>query len=322
MKKVPGFLTKLLLTMGLAWNAHADFPENDVSIIIPYSSGGGFDTAVRSFAPHFADHLGTGVTVLPRNLPGGGGQRGTTTLYRAEPDGYTLGIINLPGFALPRILGEPAEYDLREMSWIGRIESQDYVLLASGSSDINTIEDLQKQDEISFTSTGYGSTVLAATQIAASALGLQEKNPIYLTGYSGTSDALVALVRGDGNAAMAPISSASKYVQSGDLRALAVTGESSPFDDVPTFAEAGYSELTPLNLQRALAGPPNMDEKRLEQLRQAFTKAVNDPDFKAAAERARMDLAPLNGEEAAEEVNESFEFYEKYKALLSNPNAF
>lgn len=127
--------------MGLSFNAHA-FPDEDVSIVIPYSPGGGFDRAVRAFAPQFGEHLGADVTVLPRNVPGAGGRRGTSMVYRADPDGYTLGVINLPGFALPRILGEPAEYDLREMSWIGRLEAQTYVLLVSGSSDINSVEDL------------------------------------------------------------------------------------------------------------------------------------------------------------------------------------
>lgn len=321
MKTGLGFIAILLLSMGLSLNVHAAFPEENITIVIPYSPGGGFDTTVRAFAPYFADHLGSDITVLPRNMPGAGGRRGTTMVYRADPDGYTLGIINLPGFALPRILDKPAEYDLRKMSWIGRIEAQHYVLLSSGSSDIESIEDLKNQDEITFTSTGYGSTILATTQIVASALGLQEKNPIFLAGYSGTSDSLVALVRGDGNAALAPVSTASKYVQSGDLRALSVSGESSPFEGVPTFAEAGYPELTPLSLQRALAGPAGMDAKALEKLRTAFTETVNDPEFKKAAEKARMDVSPLSGEEAAQEVRKSFDFYEKFKTDLSNPNA-
>jgi tripartite-type tricarboxylate transporter receptor subunit TctC len=308
------------LLIGFSINAHA-FPEADISIVIPYSPGGGFDSAVRAFGPHFAKQLGKNVTVLPRNVPGAGGRRGTTTVYRAKPDGYTLGIVNLPGFALPRVLGEPAEYDLREMSWIGRIESQDYVLLVAASSSINSIADLQKQKEITFTSTGYGSTILAASQIVANALGLKAKNPIYLTGYAGTSDSLVALLRGDGNVTIAPVSSATKYIQSGDLKALAVSGEVSELKGVPTFAKAGFPELTPLNLQRSIAGPPGMDGALLKRLRDAFNKTMADPEFLAAAQKARMDVAPLNGEKAAAEVKVSFEFYEKFKADLSNPNA-
>jgi tripartite-type tricarboxylate transporter receptor subunit TctC len=321
MKLKTKILSLLFLALGLSINAHAEYPEEDVSIVIPYSPGGGFDRAVRAFAPHFQEHLGGDVTVLPRNVPGAGGRRGTTAVYRADPDGYTLGIINLPGFALPRILGKPAEYDLREMSWIGRLEAQNYVLLVASDSDIKTIEDLKQLDEITFTSTGYGSTVLAATQIIASGLGLQKKDPIYLAGYSGTSDSLVALVRGDGNVGMAPISSAAKYIQAGDLRAVAVTGESSPWEGVPTFAEAGYPELMALNLQRALAGPPGMSDELLETLRAAFVKTVNDPEFLKAAEKARMDVSPLDGEAMAEAVREAFEFYEKFKADLRNPNA-
>jgi tripartite-type tricarboxylate transporter receptor subunit TctC len=310
----------LMLMMGFSISAHA-FPEEDMTIVIPYSPGGGFDRVVRAFAPHFADALGESVTILPRNLPGGGGRRGTSTVYRADPDGYALGIMNLPGFALPRILGEPAEYDLREMSWIGRIESQNYVLLSSGSSSIDTIEDLKNQEDITFTSTGYGSTVLAASQIVASALGLQEKNPVYLTGYAGTADSLVALVRGDGNVALAPISSASKYIEAGDLKAIAVSGETSTLEGVPTFAEAGYPELTPLSLQRAIAGPPGIEPEVLETLRTAFMEAISTPGFQEAAEKARMDIAPLSGAEMEKVLKESFEFYEKFKTDLGNPNA-
>lgn len=308
------------LIAAFSLNAQA-FPENDVAIVIPYGPGGGFDRAVRAFAPYFGEHLDNNVTVLPSNVPGAGGRRGTTSVYRAKPDGYTLGIINLPGFALPRILGEPAEYDLREMSWIGRLESQDYVLLTSLSSGIESLEELKEAKEITFTSTGYGSTVLAAIQIVASSLGLQEKAPVYLTGYSGTSDALVALIRGDGNVTLAPISSAAKYVESGDVKPLAVSGERHVFEGIPTFSEAGYPELAALNLQRSIAGPPGMDPELLNFLREVFTEAINDPDFKATAEKARMDLAPLNGEETAQEVNESFSFYKKFKADLNNPNA-
>ena len=309
-----------VLAMALAAPAHA-FPDADISIVIPYGPGGGFDSAVRAFAPYFAKHLGKGVTVLPSNVPGAGGQRGTNTVYRAKPDGYTLGIINLPGFALPRVLGEPTEYDLLKMSWIGRIESQDYVLLTAASSKINSIADLQKQKDITFTSTGYGSTLLAASQIVSSALGLQAKKPIYLAGYAGTSDQLVALVRGDGNVSVAPVSTAAKYLQSGDLKALAVSGEGSGLTGVPTFAAAGFPELMALNVQRSIAGPPGMDAALLKRLRDAFNQTMVDPEFLATAKKARMDVMPLNGEKAAAEVKISFDFYEKFKTDLKNPNA-
>ena len=78
--------------------------------------------------------------MLPQNMPGTGGRRGAASVYRADPDGYTLGLLNLPGLVLPSILGEKVDYELRQMSWIGRIESQEFLLLVQAESDIHSID--------------------------------------------------------------------------------------------------------------------------------------------------------------------------------------
>jgi tripartite-type tricarboxylate transporter receptor subunit TctC len=312
----------LILLVGCSGNTGGEFPQDNISIVIPYGPGGGFDTAVRVFAPYFAAQLGEDVNVLPQNMPGTGGRRGTASIFRSQPDGYTIGILNLPGLVLPSILGEKVDYELKQMSWIGRIESQDYVLLVQESSDIRSIEDFQAQESITFVSIGYGTTVLAAIQIAAEQLGLMDKDLKFLTGYSGTSDQLVALVRGDGNATISPISTAVQYVRAGNLRPLAVTGNSrnSNFPDTQTFAELGFPVLTNLNVQRSLAGPPNMDTVVLSKLREAFLRVMEDPEFLAAAGQAQMDVAPLNGDLAAAEIDSNFSYYENFKTNLSNPN--
>jgi tripartite-type tricarboxylate transporter receptor subunit TctC len=292
-----------------------------VTIVIPYRPGGGFDRAVRAFAPYFARELGTGVNVLPENLPGAGGRRAAAKVYRARPDGRTLGIFNLPGFVLPEILGEPVDYDLRELSWIGRIEAQRYVLLVAGDSDMRTLDDVRSAAEITFLSTGYGSSVLAAMQIAAEELGLADPEPTYLTGYPGTADYLVGLVRGDGNLAIAPVSSALKYIESGDLKPLAISGGDSNIDGVPTFADLGYPDLMPLDVQRSFAGPPGMDPALLDKLRAAFMRAVGSPGFLETAATARLELSPLDGAATAATVAGNFTFYEAFRTNLGNPNA-
>lgn len=319
--KMKALLSTLALSFAIGGAAHAqDYPGGNISIVVPYGTGGGFDTAVRTFAPYFADELGSNTNVITENVSGAGGQRGAAEVYRANPDGRKLGIFNLPGFALPAILGEELNYDLQELSWIGRLESQDYVLLVNANSDIHNLDDLMAQDEIVITSTGYGSTVLAGLQITMAALGLEDRDPIYLSGYPSTSDQLVGLVRGDGNVSMAPHSSSASYIRSGDLRPIASSGTSSPYDGVQTFEEAGYPELTPLNLQRSIAGPPGISEDRLQILREAFARAVENPDFLADAERVGMDIAPLDGDDTAAEVNTSFDFYERFSTSLGNPN--
>ena len=312
----------LLALVACAPPADEGLDNSTISIVVPYRPGGGFDRTVRTFAPFFARQVGSGVNVIPENVPGAGGQRGATTVYRAKPDGRTLGIFNMPGFVLPEVLGEKVDYDLRKLSWIGRLESQYYVLLVAGESELRSLEDVRMLEDVTIVATGYGSTALAASQIAAESLDLADDEPIFLAGYAGTADYLVALIRGDGNVALAPVSSALKYIESGDLRAIAVAGAESTLEGIPTFAELGYPQLTPLDIQRSIAGPPGMDPALLEQLRAAFARAAADPGFVEAARNARLDLSPLDGAATAAEVAQSFSFYEAFRTNLANPNAF
>lgn len=318
--KIKTTLLSALAGVAIMTGAQAEInPSDTVSIIVPYGPGGGFDRAVRGFAPYFSEALG-GANVITENIPGAGGQRGSTVVARADADGLTLGIFNLPGFALPAILGEEVGYDLRELSWIGRLEADDYVLIVEADSDIQSLDDLIALDDLIITSTGYGSTVLAALQITANQLGLSEKDPIYLSGYGGTTDAIVGLIRGDGQVSMAPVSSVLSYLDSGDVRALAMSGTESLFEGVPTFAEAGYPGLTPLNLQRSIAGPAGIDNATLEQLRSAFMDVVQNEDYLEYARSIGMNMSPMTGAETAGDISSSFEFYERFSTSLENPN--
>jgi len=304
--------------------APADRPAptvESISIVIPYRAGGGFDRTVRLFAPFFERHLGGEIQVIPENAPGAGGRLGAAKVYRARPDGSVLGIFNLPGFVLPEVLGEEVDYDLRRLSWIGRIESENYALLVAAQSPLRSLEDLRSADELTFLSTGYGSTILAASQIVADRLGNTTAEPVFLTGYTGTAESLVGLIRGDGNLAIAPIESALRYIESGDLRALAVTGETSSLTGVATFDALGYPDLTPLNVQRSIAGPPGIAPEFLEVLRRAFADAVSDPEFQTLASNAGMTLDPTTGADVVAEVEASFSYYERFKSDLGNPGA-
>ena len=316
-----GLITVVLLSLvGCGPAGEATLDNATISIVIPYRPGGGFDRTVRAFAPYFAKQIGPGVTVLPENVPGAGGRRGAARVFRARPDGTTLGIFNLPGIVIPEVLGEKVDYDLLALSWIGRIESQNYVLLISATSGIGSLANLQATEDIVFLSTGYGSTVLAASQIIAERIGLADDDPTYVVGYTGTADSQVGLIRGDGNVTLAPMSSAITYIEAGDLLPLAVTGKTSSIAGVPTFDELGFPELASLGLQRSLAGPPGMDPALLQTLRAAFLRAMADPDFIATAGSVRLDLSPLDGDAAAVEVAQSFAYYEKFKTNLANPH--
>ena len=127
-----------------AGTASAAFPEKNITFIIPYGPGGGFDTYVRKIAPVMAKHLGGKVNVVPKNVAGAGGRKALNVLYRAKPDGYNIAVFNMPGMLLDKILGKKQSYDIDKFTWLGRIAQSKYVLTVGKKSPYQDIKSLQK----------------------------------------------------------------------------------------------------------------------------------------------------------------------------------
>ena len=111
----------------------AAFPTKPINFIIPYAPGGGFDVYVRLIGPVMEKYLPNKVSIVPVNIAAGGGSRGVAQLYRSKPDGYTIGILNIPGmFILQQQQGTGA-YDLSKFSWIGTMgEGERYAISVGG----------------------------------------------------------------------------------------------------------------------------------------------------------------------------------------------
>src|SRR5580704_11658764 len=104
----------------------ADFPDHDITFIIPNQVGGGFDAYVRAIAPAMEKHFGNKINVVPLNVPAGGGAKGVNQLYRARPDGYTVGILNIPGLFILQERG--GGYDLNRFTWLAGLGRDPYAL--------------------------------------------------------------------------------------------------------------------------------------------------------------------------------------------------
>ncbi|MGH8669027.1 MAG: tripartite tricarboxylate transporter substrate binding protein [Burkholderiales bacterium] len=292
----------------------ADFPQKNIEFIIPFGPGGGFDRTVRAIAPFMEKQFGGRISVLPRNVPGAGGKKGMATLYRARPDGYTISIANIPGAAIPGLTGEPVEYDIDKLTWIARLATEEYVLAVQAKSAIRSLEDLRKLGRpVKMPSTDFGSTAYAGMAI----FGEMLKFPIqHLTGYKGTNDYIVAVVRGDGDATTGPVSTMQKFIQSGDMRALFTTEEKSTLNGVPTIAELGHPELTGLGVDRFVVGPPGLPPAITKALSDAMAKAVQDPELQAIAQKSNQPFAFLPADKAKANADHSLALYGKYKASI------
>ena len=293
------------------------FPEKNITFIIPFSPGGGFDTYVRMISPYVEKYLPKKVNVVPTNMPGAGGRKGLTAGYRAKPDGHTLTVANVPGVAIPPILGQKVSYDLNKMTWIGRLSVDYYMLAVSTKSPVKSVDALKKasmSDVIKMPSTGPGSTAHAMSKIFMGVLGFKGE---IVSGYQGTKEMTVAVIRGDVPASTLPNNSMRKYVESGDIRALLTTEHPSPWKGVPSAKDAGVTDLDGLAIQRLVGGAPGIPREVRKILSDAFLKAMNDPKLKAAAAKAKRPFAPLSGVEAKQVLDKQLAVYLRFKEDLA-----
>src|SRR4051812_6896092 len=97
--------------------ASSGFPAKNIQFIIPYAPGGGFDSYVRFISPVIEKYLAPSVSIVPINVTAGSGSRGITQLYRAKPDGYTIGIFDVPGMFIQQAVQANNAYDLSRFAW-------------------------------------------------------------------------------------------------------------------------------------------------------------------------------------------------------------
>ncbi|KHF38640.1 tripartite tricarboxylate transporter substrate binding protein [Halalkalibacter okhensis] len=296
--------------------ATANFPEEEIKIIVPYSAGGGFDLAARMLAPYLAKYLPNDATVIVENISGGNGNIGLGELTRAKPDGHTLGVVNLPGHFVQQIL-EVASYDLTEYEYIGNITKTEYIAAASPSSNFTELSQLQDADEVRAGITNISSTDGLGLVVSADELGINVRT----INHPGSTEAILAAIRGDVDIVQLPVESLSTYFESGDLVPLwsYTTERLEQYPDLPTITELGHENLINLvSLYRAIATTPGTPEETLTILREAFEKAVNDEEYIEQVLEAGAFHNPSDYADAAQTAEDSLEMLVPYVDLLKS----
>ncbi|MBL4646632.1 MAG: tripartite tricarboxylate transporter substrate binding protein, partial [Rhizobiales bacterium] len=292
---------KYLLKVGVvaiatfaAGAASADFPnDKPIKFVVPYSAGGGFDTIVRTFAPELEKALGA--TVVPANIKGASGTRGGQAISRAKADGYTIGIYNIPGLTVSQTLGRKLGFDLDAVSWIANLAQSKYGIAVKGDSDIKSIKDLCDLGRpIKLSDTGKDTTSSITSVIAFHIIGCDIVN---VTGYSGSNDTMIAVMRGEVDATLKPISTLMKYTTTDDLRMIVTFTDETAVEGVPSTTELGYPELAKFGLNRVVGGPPNMSAELIEKLAVGFKAAVDSDPIQKWADGTNTTLTFMNSDE-------------------------
>lgn len=290
-----------IATVGMFSQAHsATFPKKSVTVICPWSAGGGTDTILRGLARNTEAFLGENIIVV--NKTGGGGAIGHRAGINARADGYTVSMITFEILSLPPQGLVPFTY--KDYDLLMRINKDASAITVPADAPYNTIQEFvtyakSHPGEIKVGHSGPGSV----WQIAGSIFAEKANIDLDYTPFNGAAPAISSLVGNHINAVSVSAAEVQAQVQAGKLKILAVmSNERLPnFPDVPTMKESGI-DVT-FGTWRGLAVPKNTPESAKKVLRESFKQGMETAEFQKFAKDAGLGLAYLNAEDWEKELS-------------------
>ena len=298
--------------------AIADFyARKTVTIGVGSSAGGNYDLYARLVARHLGQHIPGQPTVIVQNIPGAGSRRLANVLYNVGPhDGTMLGLPN-QGIAMDQaIAAEGVQFDARKFHWIGSPVEDNNVFWAWHTNPVKSIEDAKLQEFVAG-STGPGSPTYFVPRIMNILLGTKFK---VVSGYPGSNELDLAIEKGEVGGRIVGWTSlkiTSDFVPAGKANVLLQIGlrKAADLPRVRLMPELAakekdrqileYMSLVPA-MGRPFFMPPGTPAERAAAVRSAFAATMTDASFLEEANRARLEISPLTGDELAQLVGRTF----------------
>jgi tripartite-type tricarboxylate transporter receptor subunit TctC len=302
-------------------HASAQTPEQfyagkSIDLVIGYPPAGSNDVYARLLSRHLGKHIPGKPNIVAKNMPGAGSFQALGHIYNVAPkDGSVIGI-GAPTSPLDEKLGtQGVRFKTAEFNWIGRIDSLINIVFMWKTSPVKTVADAQRI-ESTLSGTGAGSTVSIYPTVMNNVLGTKFK---LIMGYKGSSEAQLAVERGEveghstswtavkvGHPDWWPSKTISILVQF-------ALNKHPELPDVPTVVELARNDeerqilravMNATEIGTAFFTAPGVPADRVTALRRAFDATMKDPEFLADAQRTKLTVGPLAGEELQKLVAE------------------
>ncbi len=288
-----GLLSLVVFVLVCAPVMGADFPRKDVTVICPWSAGGGTDTILRGLAKQTEPFLGKNITVV--NKTGGGGAIGHGAGIAARPDGYTVTMVTFEIISLPPQGLVPFTY--KDYDLLMRVNMDPAAITVPKDAPYNTIAEFVEYAKahpgaIKVGHSGPGSVWQIAGGIFAEKAGID----LTFVPHDGAAPAVTALVGKHIQAVSVSPAEVQGQVEAGSLKMLAVMSDQriTNFPDVPTMKEAGYD--VSFGTWRGLAVPKNTPADVKMVLHDAFKKGMESAAFQKFAQDSGLGLAYLDAD--------------------------
>lgn len=280
----------------LGAQAQGSYPSRPITLVVPFSAGGGVDTMARLLAEKLRTTLNA--TVLVENKAGGSGMIGASAVVKAPPDGYTLLMGSAGETAInPFVYKGRMNYDpARDLAPIALVSKVPNVLVVAPRLPVKNVEELvtlakKSPGKLTYSSSGVGNPQHLNGELLDQIAGV---HMVHIP-YKGASGQLIDVTTGQVDMTFVSYAAAKGFIQSGKVKAIAVTSakRASFAADVPAIAE--YKPLAKYQLENwfgvwaPAATPADVQQK----LNAAIVQALKDPAFAARLREQGGEPAPM-----------------------------
>ena len=293
-------LSALSIATGLAISTQSsaqEFPTKTITIVVPFSAGGGVDTIALLLAEKLRGSLKQNVIV--DNKAGGSGMIGAGAVAKAAPDGYTLllgsaGETAINTFVYKNKMQYNPANDLAPITLVTRTPN---VLVVSPTLPVKNIEELvaygkKNPGKLAYSTSGVGNPQHLNGELLEEMAGI---HMVHIP-YKGASGQLVDVVSGNVDMTFVSYSGAKAFIKDGKVKAIAVTSvkRTSFAPEIPAIAE--YKPLAKYQLENwfGLFAPAGTPEAVIQKLNAAVTQAIKDPELSKRLQDQGGEPAPMS----------------------------
>lgn len=305
------FFLGLVLVLSAASTAAQGYPNRPVKIIVPFGPGGFTDVVARIVGQKLGASMGASFVI--ENKPGAGSTIGADQVAKAAPDGHTLVMISSTHMISPWIYKSIPYHPIKSFTPISKLVDSAYVLVINPKVPASNVHELialakSQPDTLHYASSGNGSTQHLMGGLFVSMSGAKLKH----VPYRGSNLATTDLIAGVVESSFAGVTNALPHLQSGKLKALAVTTSKRipQLPDVFTLQEAGVPGYDASNWL-ALLAPAGTPKDIVQKLNSEISKAMAQPDAQKALFDAGVQLSLSTPEALAQLMNDEHEKWGK-----------
>lgn len=289
-KKLLAMIAAAVLAAGSAFAA--DYPNKQITLLVPYKAGGATDTIMRVFDKYAKDVFGHSFGF--KYVPGAMGRKGMKVLSKSLGDGYTIAGYNFPNIVIEDIVNAGG-YKLKDFRFIARTIADPHGLVTKKDSKIKTLDDFVKAAKtapgkltVSIPAKFDGSEI--ALYMVLEKLGVK----ITVVPFKGGARQKAGILGGHVDAGMVNFSNVSTILD--ELNVLGITSSSRlPGLDIKTFKEQGTDVVH--YESRIMMTPAGVSDKRLATLEKGIKAIYDNPSFKADMKKRRQPLAWMSGKD-------------------------